>query len=304
MGGCISGLNSAGRASLDDSAPPPSTSAWYADRSLAGIRTRSLADLSQVDDRSAHNGSYYRSQTATLVASTPPAVLRQKLSPFLPRRVLDGLAACRQAEESSVNSQGDSASSVRNGQDYTSQHGADLYTPGWNSPEPAALQAAVLLVDVSGFTTLSELYSSQGPAGCEEFSLLIGELFEKLTVVIEFFGGDIDCFAGDAVLVVFPVQTDLLPGRADKAADNRRAATAAATLQALRCAEVVENRLSGFQKAPGDPPLTVHSALAVGTIHSVICGELPAYACRHAPADSGQRVSSATSLLLPGPEHI
>jgi class 3 adenylate cyclase len=187
------------------------------------------------------------------------------------------LSSAREAEEASVNSKGDSASSVGrpeiiqpSGESVADHH-------GWVAPQPTALPAAVLLVDVSGFTRLSELYSSQGPAGCEDFSLLIAELFEKLTVVIEYFGGDIDCFAGDAVLVVFPVSsTDRLSSlRGDDAvAASKREATAAAARQALRCAEVVEGRLSGFQKAPDDPPLTVHSALAVGTIHSVICGKL------------------------------
>lgn len=237
---------------------------------LAGFMSLSKADLSHYEG-STRNGVYYRSQTAQLVASTPPAVLRSRLSPFLPRRVLAALAAARVSGEGGVDAKGDSGSSVRGGEESVPPlDGAQ----DWRCPDPTALQAAVLLVDVSGFTRLSEAYSAMGAAGCEEFSLLIGELFEKLTVVIEYFGGDIDCFAGDAVLVVFPAQVEMAFASA-QGDDGMRAATAAATLQALRCADVIESRLSGFQKSPADPPLTVHSALAVGTIRSVICGKWP-----------------------------
>jgi hypothetical protein len=44
------------------------------------------------------------------------------------------------------------------------------------------LQASVLLLDVSGFTRLSQLYGSRGTAGCESFSRLIATLFHKLSV--------------------------------------------------------------------------------------------------------------------------
>ena len=44
------------------------------------------------------------------------------------------------------------------------------------------LKASVLLLDVSGFTRLSQLYGSRGTSGCEDFSLLISKFFHKVSV--------------------------------------------------------------------------------------------------------------------------
>lgn len=44
------------------------------------------------------------------------------------------------------------------------------------------LRAALLLLDVSGFTRLSEAYGRSGTAGCEKFSLVMSDFFRRLTV--------------------------------------------------------------------------------------------------------------------------
>ena len=61
-------------------------------------------------------------------------------------------------------------------------------------------------VDVSGFTKLSEAYSQKGPEGCEHFSLIMSSFLARMSDIIASHDGDIDCFAGDALLVVFSVQ--------------------------------------------------------------------------------------------------
>ena len=58
-------------------------------------------------------------------------------------------------------------------------------------------------VDVSGFTRLSETFSSLGTEGCEEFSLVMSRFLATMCKIIQEHGGDIDCFAGDALLVAF-----------------------------------------------------------------------------------------------------
>ena len=60
-----------------------------------------------------------------------------------------------------------------------------------------------LQVDVSGFTRLSEAFSSLGKEGCEEFSLIMSRFLARMCKIIHEHGGDIDCFAGDALLVAF-----------------------------------------------------------------------------------------------------
>lgn len=48
--------------------------------------------------------------------------------------------------------------------------------------EVVRMHAALLLIDVSGFTKLSQLYGERGSSGCESFSLLVSELFRRITV--------------------------------------------------------------------------------------------------------------------------
>ena len=56
---------------------------------------------------------------------------------------------------------------------------------------------------MSGFTRLSESFSSLGAEGCEDFSLVMSRFLARMCKIIHEHGGDIDCFAGDALLVAF-----------------------------------------------------------------------------------------------------
>lgn len=57
-----------------------------------------------------------------------------------------------------------------------------LAQPGDSAKAIAQLHGALLLLDVSGFTRLSEMYGGRGTAGCEQFSLLVSDMFCRLTV--------------------------------------------------------------------------------------------------------------------------
>ena len=75
----------------------------------------------------------------------------------------------------------------------------------------ARFAAAVLWLDVSGFTALSEMLGEQGPAGAERLSELLNERFGALIAVIARHGGDITHFAGDAICAVWPLGADAAP---------------------------------------------------------------------------------------------
>ena len=73
-------------------------------------------------------------------------------------------------------------------------------------PKEAELEtheAAVLLVDVSGFTNLTETLARRGPEGAEEMTRALNSYFGQLIERVHFHGGDIVKFAGDAILVLF-----------------------------------------------------------------------------------------------------
>ena len=194
------------------------------------------------------------------------------LLPFMPLRVaeqlpfiLDVVPGC--AENAGLQTSGNDGS----------EHMAPLQfnTADHHAVAPKAMEAAILLVDVSGFTRLSETYGRQGTLGCEQFSLLMGNFFSELTGILDSFGGEIDCFAGDAVLVVFQERVNYstngsaqTPGKFSAGSPKYEA-----TVRALICAEAVTLRLSGYKTSPEDPPLLIHSALACGRVFSGICGE-------------------------------
>ncbi|KAG1464815.1 hypothetical protein G6F46_000496 [Rhizopus delemar] len=65
----------------------------------------------------------------------------------------------------------------------------------------------VLMVDVVGFSTLTTLAAEKGDSGAEAVALEIGTYMGKCIEIIEYFGGDVVKFLGDAVLVSFQVQS-------------------------------------------------------------------------------------------------
>eukprot|EP00873_Tetraselmis_striata_P033056 jgi/Tetstr1/453320/TSEL_040311.t1 len=123
------------------------------------------------------------------------------------------------------------------------------------SVQPSGVTGVLLILDISGFTRLSQDAQRRlGSEGVERFSLAISAFFSVLLPLIVKFRGDVDCFAGDAVLVVFEAQA----GR------TAECGLSEAARRALECTQALHFRLDGFQHEPEDPPLRVHSALAAG----------------------------------------
>ncbi|KAF9130030.1 hypothetical protein BGW39_003554 [Mortierella sp. 14UC] len=70
---------------------------------------------------------------------------------------------------------------------------------------------AVLMVDIVGFSRMTSIASSKGDVGAEMLASQIGAYFDLAIRIIEFHGGDVVKFLGDALLVVF--QQDPTPAR-------------------------------------------------------------------------------------------
>ncbi|MBN1147161.1 MAG: AAA family ATPase [Anaerolineales bacterium] len=89
-----------------------------------------------------------------------------------------------------------------------------LPRPVVDAPQPAGQPAGgmyrgvFLFGDVSGFTPLSEKLKQQGQAGAEQITQLINSLFTELVKVLFSHGGDLLKFGGDALLGLFPADTD------------------------------------------------------------------------------------------------
>ncbi|KAG0034484.1 hypothetical protein BGZ81_004516 [Podila clonocystis] len=67
---------------------------------------------------------------------------------------------------------------------------------------------AVLMVDIVGFSQMTSIASSKGDVGAEMLASQIGNYFDLAIRIIEYHGGDVVKFLGDALLVVFQPDPD------------------------------------------------------------------------------------------------
>ncbi|MBL8101003.1 MAG: AAA family ATPase [Anaerolineales bacterium] len=72
-----------------------------------------------------------------------------------------------------------------------------------NKPFGEFYQAAVLFVDISGFTALTEQFAAKGPSGAEDISAVLNDFYGQWINIIKSYGGDIIKFAGDGLLVIW-----------------------------------------------------------------------------------------------------
>ncbi|MCK4352206.1 AAA family ATPase [candidate division WOR-3 bacterium] len=62
---------------------------------------------------------------------------------------------------------------------------------------------AILLVDISGFTPLTEKLTALGKEGAEEITGIVNSYFTPLLDIMGKYGGDLLTFSGDALIVIF-----------------------------------------------------------------------------------------------------
>ena len=68
-----------------------------------------------------------------------------------------------------------------------------------------SLNAFALMIDLSGFTPLTESLMQEGISGAERLSEILNDIFEPLVALVYARGGFIPYFAGDAFTAIFPV---------------------------------------------------------------------------------------------------
>jgi class 3 adenylate cyclase/tetratricopeptide (TPR) repeat protein len=83
--------------------------------------------------------------------------------------------------------------------------GAVLCDPRHHDDAPFAegRRAAVLFLDIAGFTETTDRLAKLGARGAEELSNLLDDCFAALTDVIDYHGGDVIAFAGDGILALW-----------------------------------------------------------------------------------------------------
>ncbi len=132
-----------------------------------------------------------------------------------------------------------------------------------SAPAADTFPAAVLFVDISGFTALTERLARQGPAGAEELSQLLNTYFSKLINLIDAYEGDIVKFAGDGLIALWPA--------ADESGQLCPDCLADAMQQATRCSLAAREHLNDYEVTP-DVRLSIKMMLGAGDLITVHLG--------------------------------
>jgi class 3 adenylate cyclase len=92
-----------------------------------------------------------------------------------------------------------------------------------------SIDCAVLFIDVSGYTKLTQHAMRAGPESIERFSAALNSYFCRLIDLVIDQGGDVIAFAGDAIIALFRADTSPLAGAVARAARCGMAARALET---------------------------------------------------------------------------
>ncbi|XZN99116.1 MAG: adenylate/guanylate cyclase domain-containing protein [Microcoleus sp.] len=123
------------------------------------------------------------------------------------------------------------------------------------APASGSFEAAVLFVDISGFTVLTERLAQKGAIGVEELTTHLNAYFGQLIELIIAHKGDIVKFAGDAMLAIWPAENLSLD---------------LATYCAAQCALAILNDLGEYQAA--NAQLRLHIGIGAGELKEFYIG--------------------------------
>ncbi|KAG0343055.1 hypothetical protein BG000_009374 [Podila horticola] len=109
---------------------------------------------------------------------------------------------------------------------------------------------AVLMVDIVGFSQMTSIASSKGDVGAEMLSSQIGAYFDLAIRIIEYHGGDVVKFLGDALLVVFQADPEADHGADSPSSDDRNVISRrdkVTVRKAIECGLELLARLSNYR---------------------------------------------------------
>ena len=154
-------------------------------------------------------------------------------------------------------------------------------------------QAAVLFTDISGFTSLTEHLALEEPQeGLEDISRLLNTHFGELIDLVNQHGGEVVKFAGDALLALWPVQSQP-PARVD-----RRDLTLAVR-RAAQCALAIQHAMHNHEPMQGSR-ISLRVGVSAGEVSvSHVGGVFGRWELLVAGAPL-ERVSSAEQHARPG----
>ena len=123
------------------------------------------------------------------------------------------------------------------------------------------IYGAVLFVDISGFTPMSEALSRKGREGVDELSRILERYFTVMGELVLADGGEVVKFAGDSLIVIFPAQIDREEAHLGSA---------------LHCALRMQEAMAQFEvvrTSSGVFPLRVKIGISEGRLYNTTVGD-------------------------------
>jgi class 3 adenylate cyclase len=158
-------------------------------------------------------------------------------------------------------------------------------------PRDEASEAALLFFDVSGFTRLTEDFARRGRAGAEALSDALNRFFGQLGDLVARHGGDIVQIAGDAAVVLWPIDEPDEDGRALPAAE--------AIHRAAACGLALQQQLGDFTPLP-DVHLRMRAGVSLGRLRYLELGGVGGRWESLVLGDALSDVIAATAMAVPG----
>ncbi|MEI6001719.1 adenylate/guanylate cyclase domain-containing protein [Paraburkholderia bengalensis] len=78
-----------------------------------------------------------------------------------------------------------------------------LMAEALESPNARDFEGVAMMVDIAGFTELTEAFAREGVAGAERLSTILDRYFGRMTGIAIAHGGDVLDIAGDAIRVIW-----------------------------------------------------------------------------------------------------
>ncbi|MFN2188187.1 MAG: adenylate/guanylate cyclase domain-containing protein, partial [Candidatus Promineifilaceae bacterium] len=126
--------------------------------------------------------------------------------------------------------------------------------------------AAVLFVDITGYSALAEGLSHKRFEGVEELAAFLNQGFELLIQIVEEYGGEVTKFAGDALVAIWPVPQSM--ARVGIAARQRLSDH---ILLAAQCAFSIHERVTASLRS-SDGESLLRLGIAAGDVYVVHLG--------------------------------
>jgi class 3 adenylate cyclase len=141
-------------------------------------------------------------------------------------------------------------------------------------PIVQSLDAVVVFMDASGFTSLTERLARQAN-GAEEIGRCLNSFFGPLIDIICSFGGDVLKFSGDAITVLWPIVPEGWSKEDSEMYRTWSRSRDSAAEKACLCCMDVQAQVGSFGRTPiEDLNLTLHIGVGLGHLHILQLGGL------------------------------